>query len=195
MGSVCWDCRLEVNRAASRKSKRREVIDPNTGEVIRAGALSNRKKVVDPNTSEIITVGALAKRKQIASRKNAEYYRNRKANDPMFKLRYNIASRIINSMKGKGFSKNTKTAQLLGCSYQEFKAHLESQFTDGMTWENQGEWHLDHVIPCSAASNEEELIALQHYSNFQPMWGAENLSKSDTLPDNWREELDRLMAL
>ena len=214
-GRVCWDCYLEANLIASLKTKRRKVtdpntgevvtvgtlssrrkvIDPNTGEVITAGALSNRRKVVDPNTGEVITAGALAQRRRIASGQKAEYTRNRMATNPLFKLRYNIASLIRSSMKGKGFTKSSKTAQLLGCSYQEFKAHLESQFTEGMTWENAGEWHLDHILPVSCASNEEELIALQHYSNFQPMWGADNLSKSGSRPDDWREELDRLLEL
>ncbi len=56
---------------------------------------------------------------------------------------------------------------------------IESLFIDNMSWDNYGEWHLDHKIPVSWAKNEEELYKLNHYSNFQPMWAFDNQSKGD----------------
>jgi hypothetical protein len=67
----------------------------------------------------------------------------------------------------------------LGCSYDEFKVHIEKQFLEGMTWANHGKWHLDHIIPVSYGLNESEVIALNHYTNFQPLWATDNMSKGN----------------
>ena len=48
-----------------------------------------------------------------------------------------------------------------------------------MSWENKGEWHLDHIIPISSATNEKEVYELNHYTNFQPLWSIDNLMKSN----------------
>lgn len=104
---------------------------------------------------------------------------NRKKTDLLFKLKINIRSLISNSIKRQGYSKNTKTYQILGCTFEEFRQHLERQFTLGMTWHNQGEWHLDHIYPVSLAKDEQELVKLNHYTNFQPLWAADNLLKGN----------------
>ena len=57
--------------------------------------------------------------------------------------------------------------------------YLESQFDKNMNWDNKGEWHVDHIIPLASAENENELTALCHFSNLQPLWENENLKKSD----------------
>ena len=75
----------------------------------------------------------------------------------------------------------TQRNRVCGITYEEFKAYIESKFENGMTWKNHGEWHLDHIIPVSQANSEEELIKLNHYSNFQPLWAYDNLSKGKSL--------------
>ena len=50
-----------------------------------------------------------------------------------------------------------------------------------MTWENHGEWHLDHIVPVSLGETEEEIVSLNHYTNLQPLWKDDNLIKSDNL--------------
>jgi len=107
--------------------------------------------------------------------------KQRRKKDPLFKLRRNTSSLIGHSIKNKGYTKKSKTYQILGCTYKEFKEHIERQFTKGMTWDNQGEWHLDHIYPVSLAENEEELIKLNHYTNFQPLWAEDNLKKSNKI--------------
>ena len=99
-----------------------------------------------------------------------EWTIKKRKEDPLFKLQKNIRSLILDKIKKKGYTKKSKTYQILGCTYEEFKEHLERQFTKGMTWENYGDWHLDHIYPVSLAENEEELIKLNHYTNFQPLW-------------------------
>ena len=59
------------------------------------------------------------------------------------------------------------------------KEHLESQFIDGMGWDNRVEWHIDHIIPLSSAKTEDELYRLCHYTNLQPLWAEDNLKKGN----------------
>ena len=85
--------------------------------------------------------------------------------------------RIRDALKGKAKSK--KTLALLGCTAAELKAHLESLFKKGMTWANYGEWHVDHIKPCSLfdLSLDKEQHACFNYLNTQPLWAKENLQK------------------
>ena len=110
-----------------------------------------------------------------------EYMKNRKLKDPLFHLICNISSRIKQDIRRKNFTKKSRTYEILGCSYEEFKNHIENQFKDGMTWENYGEWQYDHIIPISSATNEAEVIRLNHYTNFQPLWKFDNLKKSNKI--------------
>ena len=109
----------------------------------------------------------------------AEYTRERRDTDPLFKLSHNTRVQIGNSFRNGGFNKKSKTAEILGCSFEEFHSHIESQFTDGMSWDLMGEIHIDHRLPLSAANTQEELLVLNHYRNLQPLWAADNLAKSD----------------
>jgi hypothetical protein len=119
-------------------------------------------------------------RKQNAEKivkRTVNYIRERRATDPLFKTRHYISNLIRNSIRAGGFSKSTKTANTLGCTFEEFKTHIEAQFKPGMSWDNAGEWEYDHIIPLATATTEEEIIKLNHYSNFQPLWAKENRSK------------------
>lgn len=108
-------------------------------------------------------------------------YRNKKLlNDPLFKLSHTIRNLIKNSIKKQGYSKTSKTYNILGCSYEFFKIYIEDKFDDKMSWDNHGKyWHLDHIIPISWAKDEEELYKLNHYTNYQPLSAIENLSKNN----------------
>lgn len=103
--------------------------------------------------------------------------------DPLFKLKHNIRSSLLKAFVRNGFSKNSKTIDILGCTFDELSSHLESQFLEGMTWDNRGEWHIDHIIPSTFGQTEEEIILLNHYSNLRPLWAADNISKFNKLTE------------
>ena len=66
------------------------------------------------------------------------------------------------------------------CSVEELKIHLENQFTDGMNWDNQGKWHVDHIIPLKYGNPTlEETIERLHYTNTQPLWASDNIAKGN----------------
>ena len=108
--------------------------------------------------------------------KRMDYKRTRKINDPLFFLQCKLHNIIYKAVK-QNIIKDVSTLSVLGCSCAEFKTHLESQFESWMTWENYGKyngepnygWDIDHIIPNSHATTEEELIKLNHYTNLQPL--------------------------
>lgn len=110
-----------------------------------------------------------------------EYQKERRKTDLLFKLRGNLRKRTWEAFKNKGYSKNTKTQEMLGVDWQVAKNHIERQFTKGMNWNNYGDWHIDHIIPLSSAKTPQRLKELCHYTNIQPMWAEENLSKKDKI--------------
>ena len=110
--------------------------------------------------------------------------KNRYKSDPLHRLRMITRSRVSGAIRRQGYAKHGKTHQILGCSFEELKRHIEKQFTKGMKWSNYGEWHIDHRIPIASAKSPEELEYLLHHMNLQPMWAGQNLAKSDTMPDS-----------
>jgi hypothetical protein len=70
---------------------------------------------------------------------------------------------------------------MLGVSYPEFISYFERLFVEGMSWDNHGEWHIDHIIPLSSVNTEEELIKLCYYTNLQPLWAEDNLKKGSKI--------------
>ena len=109
------------------------------------------------------------------------YWTNRKKEDPEFKLLSGMRSRLSSYLKLHNITKKNKTFDIVGCSPEFLKEHLEKQFISGMTWENRNEWHIDHVIPLSSAKTEDELYKLCHYTNLQPLWAEDNLKKSNKI--------------
>lgn len=111
-----------------------------------------------------------------------QWYRNRKKNNPGFKLACNLRSRIWDALNGK--CKSAKTMELLGCTIDEFVKYIESKWEKDMSWQNYGnkenQWSIDHIKPCAMFdfTNEEEQKQCFHYSNMQPMWSKENYLKN-----------------
>lgn len=108
-----------------------------------------------------------------------EYKKYKMENDVNFKIRMTLSSRIKEAIKKAKTKKCDKSVALLGCSIDQVRNHLEQQFSQGMTWDNHGEWHIDHIKPCAAfdLSNEDEQRECFHYLNLQPLWAKDNLSK------------------
>ena len=125
----------------------------------------------------------LTKEKQLARK------RERKKEDPVFRLLENTRTYIWQQLQkafasaGKTFNKEQSTCELIGCTPDEYLNHLRSLYKPGMTDENYGEWHVDHIIPCSSfdLTKEEEKKKCFNYKNTQPLWKIDNLSKSNKI--------------
>jgi hypothetical protein len=110
-----------------------------------------------------------------------ERRKERRDNDPVFNLTNRMRCRIWKYLNILEITKRNKTFDIVGCSPVFLKEHLEKQFTDGMSWNNRSEWHIDHIIPLSSAKTEDELYRLCHYTNLQPLWAEDNVKKSNKI--------------
>jgi hypothetical protein len=113
--------------------------------------------------------------------RNNQYTQNRKKIDVVFKVSCVSRTRLIEFLKIKNITKKNKTFNYIGCTPQFLKEYLETKFVSGMSWDNHGEWHIDHIIPLSSAKNENDVYMLCHYTNLQPLWAEENLRKSNKI--------------
>lgn len=108
-----------------------------------------------------------------------EYEKTRRNNDPLFRTIRYVRNRINQYLKSKNYIKNSKSFDLIGCSPEFLKSHIENQFTEGMSWDLMGKKiHIDHIIPLSSGRNIDEINKLCHYTNLQPLWAKDNLVKS-----------------
>lgn len=112
------------------------------------------------------------------------YIKARYKVDAVFALKLLCRRRLGFALAKRGFGKDSKTEAVLGCSFLELVAHLESQFLPGMTWENRGKygWHVDHRVPLASARDKAGVERLCHYTNLQPLWAEDNWSKGDKMP-------------
>tara|TARA_R110001632_G_scaffold1456_1_gene6432 strand:- start:10 stop:591 length:582 start_codon:yes stop_codon:yes gene_type:complete len=127
-------------------------------------------------------VAADNKRYGIKHRKKlTQKYLNRRRTDPNFKILTILRGRIKDVLKGH--SKSDSTINILGCTIEELWIHLESKFTEGMTRQNHGKWHVDHIIPCASfdLTKPEQQVKCFHYTNLQPLWALDNLKKGKSV--------------
>lgn len=108
---------------------------------------------------------------------NKDWQKNKRDTDVLFRLKGNLRARLSNIIK----EKSKKTIECIGTDISTFKRYIENQFVKGMSWENYGEWHIDHIIPLSHGKTEDEILKLHHYKNLQPLWKEDNLKKGNKI--------------
>ncbi len=112
---------------------------------------------------------------------NKNYKKDKWATDINFRLREVLRGRIYKAVKANSTYKSAKTIDLIGCEVEFLKTYLEGLFTLGMSWSNYGQWHIDHIKPCSLfdLTIEDEQRKCFNYTNLQPLWAEDNLEKSN----------------
>ena len=108
-----------------------------------------------------------------------QVYKNRRYIDVIDQIIDNLSNRISFELKKKSIDRQSTHMKLLGCNKQQLKQHLELLFDSNMSWENYGEWEIDHIKPiCSFnMADEGELSKCCNYNNLQPLWKTDNRSK------------------
>jgi hypothetical protein len=164
--SACKKCRSAIT--AQWRAKNKEYVN------------NQAREYKAKNIDNIRAISKKSQSKKSYKDKRKIRYKNRSIQD---KLKALLRTRVYNALKGK--LKEQSCLVLLGCTISEFKAHLESLFQSSMSWDNWSlyGWHIDHIIPLSSfdLSNSEELAKACHYTNLQPLWAKDNLSKSNKL--------------
>jgi hypothetical protein len=189
------------------------------GEINKIYLSEKRKEYYEENKDQLLKKNKeyYQNNKEYLSKKHIEYYyvnkdeiSNRNKNnrdilnykvsqkkkyDKLYSLKESIRSRIVGILKSNNFKKTSKTEEILGCTFEEFKLYLEGKFEPWMTWENRGlyngelnyGWDIDHVIPLSSVETEDEIVNLNHYTNLQPLCSKINRDiKRDKI--NWKNE-------
>jgi hypothetical protein len=126
------------------------------------------------------------KRWYINHKKDINKKQRKKRNfDINYKILVNLRRRLHHAIYSKNINKIYHTIELLGCTIDELKQHLEKQFKEGMSWDNYGKngWNIDHIIPCAVFDFSDPVEQKQcfHYSNLQPLWWLDNIQKSNKI--------------
>ena len=107
---------------------------------------------------------------------NANMRRKNKEN-PVVLAKTRFRNILSQALRRDNYGKKSKANEVLGCTWDEFKLHIERQFVKGMTWENKSKWAIDHIVPLASAKTEEDVIRLNHFTNLRPLWAKDNLAK------------------
>jgi hypothetical protein len=129
--------------------------------------LSRRKEKYQTNKSSVLRINYVRKKIRLTT-------------DSVYRLTESLRHRLYMVLKAKGIRKTQSAIHLVGCTKPELSIHIENNFKPGMTWENYGPvWHVDHIKPCAKfdLANPSEQKKCFHYSNLQPLFGAENIKK------------------
>jgi hypothetical protein len=112
------------------------------------------------------------------------YHRNKRRMNINYRILCNLRTRIWRALKGK-VKKSKRTRNLVGCSIDFLKQHLEKKFKKGMSWDNYGKWEIDHIIPCCKFDLKKikEQHKCFHYTNLQPLWEKDNMIKGGRISE------------
>jgi hypothetical protein len=173
----CKTCRNETNKAWRENNREKYLATTRTYRENNREKCRAACKVWRDNNKEKIAGYHRSKESVNA------YMRKRRAEDKGFRLLDSLRTRLNQAIRRS--PKADTTRNLLGCTTEELCAHLESQFTDGMSWDNYGRlgWHIDHITPCASfdLSDPEQQRECFHYTNLQPLWWQDNRRKSDKI--------------
>lgn len=174
--SWCKECEKELKRrpdiiAAAKEKRQTEEFKCARKEYRKLDYVKQRERDYEEKNKE--------KRREQKRIQRGKKYKT----DILYKLKHLSRIRIKYFLKYNKWRKSCSFKDYIGCSQDELKAHIEKQFTEGMTWDllMKGKIHIDHIIPLSIAKTEEELYKLCHYTNLQPLWAIDNLKKSNKL--------------
>lgn len=153
------------------------------------GYLREYRKGYGPRRRELYAkrrLEILARKKEIAPRyreRIKRYCRHKRATDIQFVLKDRLRASLGRALRRQWVKKSKRTMELVGCSVEQLKAHLEAQFVDGMTWQNRHLWHVDHIRPFTAFDlrDVEQQRQCMHFTNLRPLWKELNQRKSDKL--------------
>lgn len=143
--------------------------------VQRARYEANREKIIAENLA-YRSANRDAHRARVSARAKV-----RRESDPVYAMRQRVTALISVRLRAGGYTKKSRSNEILGCDWEEFKKHIERQFLNGMDWANRGQWQLDHIVPIATATTEAEVLALSHHTNLRPLWSDMNRAKSDTI--------------
>lgn len=159
-----------LSKTEKRKSKKKEYTEKNK-ELIKEYQKEYREKNKE----------SIKKKRKEYNKVRMKRNKYRYKNDPLYKMKKICRSMLNRVLKKLNLPKTSRTEKMLGYTSIDLKNHLEPLLQEGMTWENHGEWHIDHIIPISAFDVNTPISIINALSNLQPLWAIDNLRKSNTI--------------
>ena len=170
MKKKCYKCKKEKEYTEFHKDKSKK--DGYNSRCIDCSRIFNREYVKDYDMKGYLKKWREDNRVSVNIKK-----KNKLDKNPLLRISANLRSSIYNSFKRNRWREGSDSEKLLGASFDEARSHIESTFKEGMSWDNYGKWHIDHIVPLNSANNEKELVLLCNHKNLQSLWALENLKK------------------
>lgn len=169
------------------RDRNREHINEQQREKYKANPAAFKKNKDKYVSSHLEQVRESRKRYKTENRQRcSDYERIKRQTDPVYRFRTSVRNLIWGYNKKKGYKGGKSTWEVIGCDFDTFLAHIQSQFEEGMTLENyghgKGKWNIDHIIPICTAETDEDIERLNHYTNLRPLWSTDNYKKSKKTP-------------
>ena len=161
---ICKTCSLDKNESDFRTGRNE------------CKSCENKKRVERKNVQKVSDETYYDKQRGYDNKRKKI---KRENGDDLFKFKESIRGAVKSSFNKRGYTKDSKTMELLGEEWEVVKSHIENKFLEGMTWDNHTlhGWHIDHIIPLDSGKTKEEYVKLWHYKNLQPLWCDVNWSK------------------
>ena len=182
--------------AAKRDQIIRQVCEYSKKNREKINARNRRKRLADPDKYKALDRKTYLKYrergKQLRAQRKPEfaaYMRHKRNTDPQFAVADRLRRRINQALRRSNAKKCGGLNETAGCDLATLVRHIESQFLDGMSWQNRREWHVDHIVPLSAfdlTDPEQQKVAF-HFSNLRPLWARDNLRKQASIPTGQRQ--------
>lgn len=136
----------------------------------------NNKVEINNKSKEYRSLHIEEKRKY-----DRKYYNNKRLIDINYKIKQNLRGRIRQAIKNG--TRPGKSIEMMGCTIEQLKIYLSNKFTSGMNWQNYGEWHIDHILPCAMfdLNDPKQQKICFNYKNLQPLWARDNIIKRDKI--------------
>ena len=178
----CRDCQKEIRHLWYLKHRQEQCKSASAYAKSQIGVKARHKRY--KKNKDVLLAANRKYRSTPRARRLANIARNKRYHEDLsFRISVNYRTRIRKALRKH--HKAQSTIALIGCTIEELKLHLESKFSEGMSWGNYGfyGWHIDHVIPCDSfdLSKPEEQTKCFHYSNLQPLWMHDNMSKHNKI--------------
>lgn len=181
IAALCKPCYIE--RSAKWKAENKERAARNNRRWADANRDSELRRKLYWSKHKRPDTNQMSDKQREAARRRARVSKRKMRSDARFRAFDNIRRAILYALRGE--RKNERTFALLGYRSDDLCLHLEKQFLPGMSWENYGDWHIDHIVPVSSfdfsAAPEDSLRACWALTNLRPLWGDENVKKSNKI--------------
>jgi hypothetical protein len=172
------------NRAKARELGRIRRIKYNQRPEVIAAKEERRRQQEDARRLRA-ALQATPEYQRLLRKRGNEYIKRRYAEDPQFALAYKVRARVYQAIQKGGASRTGRTEELVGCSFDFLRQHLERQFKGKMAWDNPGSFHIDHIVPLAALdlADPAQLRVACNWQNLRPISPKKNMSKGAKLTE------------